>query len=90
MIRILTAVSFLFHLVGSQSIYDGEDMKVAPKSFECFRIILLSKSDKMIEAFDMFQEGEVEDIWYGDHSDFPGYDDAKVPDIPQNYQPFLI
>ena len=44
----------------------------------------------MIEAFDMFQEGEVEDIWYGDHSDFPGYDDAKVPDIPQNYQHFLI
>ena len=28
----------------------------------------------------MWQEEEVEDIWYGDHSDFPGYDDAKVAD----------
>ena len=34
MIRILAAVSFLFHLVGSQSIYDGEDMKVASKVLE--------------------------------------------------------
>ena len=32
MIRILTAASLIFHLVGSQSIYDGEDTKVAPKS----------------------------------------------------------
>ena len=32
MIRILTAVSLIFHLVGSQSIYDGEDKKVAQKS----------------------------------------------------------
>ena len=32
MIRILTAVSLIFHLVGSQSIYDEKDTKVALKS----------------------------------------------------------
>ena len=25
-----------------------------------------------------FQGGVLEDIWYGDHSDFPGYSDAQV------------
>ena len=35
-------------------------------------------------------DGKVEDIWYGDHSDFPGYGDSEVSNIHPNFASFTF
>ena len=97
--RILGSAYLLLQLVGSQSIYDEEEVKVVYivtfttfttllkwrclrqnflVSFWVFPIGLLVNKLFIIHYSISFQGGELEDIWYGDHSDFPGYSDAQV------------